>query len=191
MTTQEILNRLSEGNSRFVSDRLKGDLLIQIKKESLLNTQKPFAIVLSCADSRVVPELIFETGIGDLFVVRVAGNVANTSSIASIEYAVAHLKTKVIVVLGHQNCGAVTVASKGRDYGKNINRMISLITPAISASREMATIDELALKNAELSAKALTKKSKIIKNAVENEGVKIVSAFYWIESGKVDFGDVR
>ena len=115
MTAQESLHRLKEGNNRFVQDKLDGKLQDSSRKTSLLGGQSPFAIILGCADSRVVPELAFDTGLGELFTVRVAGNIANTSSIASIEYAVAHLGAKLIVVLGHQNCGAVAAAIAGGD----------------------------------------------------------------------------
>lgn len=187
MTTDEVLRRLSEGNSRFVSDRLKGDLTITIKRESLINKQEPYAIVLSCADSRVVPELIFATGLGELFVVGVAGNVASRSSFASIEFAVAHLGTKVIVVMGHQNCGAVTAAMNGVNNGPYINQLLSLIKPAIVASPKSASINDVAKKNTVLTVEDLKNKSKIINNAVNNSGVVIVSAYYNIDTGKVDF----
>jgi carbonic anhydrase len=187
MTTDEILRKLSAGNLRFIADRLQGELQIKISSESLVNVQKPFAIVLSCADSRVIPELIFETGFGELFVVRVAGNIANTSSVASIEYAVSHLETKVIVVLGHQSCGAVTAAINGGDNGENINQLLSFISPAIAASAKLASVDEVVKKNAELTAGELINESEIIKNAVEKDGVRIVSAYYNLDSGKVDF----
>ena len=187
MTTQEILTRLSKGNSRFVTDQLNGNLQDNTRRKSLLNGQKPFATVLGCADSRIVPELIFDTGLGELFVVRVAGNVANSSSIASIEYAVAHLNTKVIVVLGHQDCGAVTAALKGGDNGHNLNRLLSHLTPAIAASAKMATVNDVAKINVELTANELITKSEIIKNAVDNGDVKVVPAYYNLDSGRVDF----
>ena len=136
MTINSILGRLQEGNSRFVADKLDGKLQDSSRRDSLTGGQEPFAIVLSCADSRVVPELAFDSGLGELFVVRVAGNIANTSSIASMEYAVAHLNTQVIVVMGHQACGAVTAAVAGGDNGYNLNHLLSHITPAISACGE-------------------------------------------------------
>ena len=98
MTTQEIIERLKKGNNRFTSDTLERKLQDKQRRDALTGGQQPFAIVLSCADSRVVPELAFDAGLGELFVVRVAGNVANSSSIASIEYAVAHLGCQVVQV---------------------------------------------------------------------------------------------
>ena len=117
MTAQESLSRIKEGNARFVADKLDGKLQDSSRRDSLVKGQQPYAIILGCADSRVVPELAFDAGLGELFTVRVAGNIANTSSIASIEYAVAHCGSKLIVVLGHQSCGAVTAAIAGGDNG--------------------------------------------------------------------------
>ena len=187
MTIDNILDRLKDGNSRFVTDKLEGNLQDSPRRDSLTGGQEPFAIVLSCADSRVVPELAFDTGLGELFVVRVAGNIANTSSIASMEYAVAHLKTKVIVVMGHQACGAVTAAVSGGDNGYNLNHLLSHITPAISACGEGATVTDVIKKNAEMTVEDMMTRSSIIRTAVESGQVKIAPAYYNLDSGKVDF----
>lgn len=187
MTHQESLKRLQEGNSRFVKDHLDGKLQDSSRRNSLISGQEPYAIILGCADSRVVPELAFDTGLGELFTVRVAGNVANSSSIASIEYAVAHLGTKLIVVLGHQSCGAVTAAVAGGDNGYNLNHLLAHVTPAINASKKDASVNEVVKKNAELTAAELINRSSIIKNAVDSGDVKIVAAYYHLDSGKVDF----
>lgn len=187
MTIQETIERLKTGNERFVADVLDGKLQDSSRRENLTGGQEPYAIILSCADSRVVPELAFDTGLGELFVVRVAGNVANSSSIASVEYAVAHCGSKVIVVLGHQSCGAVTAAVAGGDNGYNINHLLSHITPAIHASGADASINDVVKKNADLTAKELTSRSKIIGDAVASGNVKIVPAYYNLDSGQVDF----
>jgi carbonic anhydrase len=143
--------------------------------------------VLSCADSRVVPEFAFDAGLGELFVLRVAGNVANTSTIASIEYAVAHCGSRVIVVLGHQSCGAVTAAMAGGDNGHNLNHLLAHITPAISAAPEGASINDVVKVNAKKTVEDLSSRSTIIGDAVDSGSVKIVSAYYNLDSGKVDF----
>lgn len=187
MNTSEIKNRLVEGNNRFVADKLDGKLQNSSRRGQLTGGQEPYAIILSCADSRVVPELAFDAGLGELFVVRVAGNIANSSSLASIEYAVAHCGSKMIVVLGHQSCGAVTAAVAGGDNGYSLNHLLSHITPAIAASADGAEVNDVVRKNAELTAKELVSRSSIIKNAVENEGVQILPAYYNLDSGKVDF----
>ncbi len=187
MTIENVLDRLKAGNARFVEDKLDGKLQDSARRESLTSGQEPYAIILSCADSRVVPELAFDTGLGELFVVRVAGNVANNSSIASIEYAVAHCGSQVIVVLGHQSCGAVTAATKGGDNGHNLNHLLSHITPALAASPEGADINAIVKKNAELTATELSSRSAIIAKAVESGTVKVVPAYYNLDSGKIDF----
>lgn len=187
MTIQESIDRLKEGNIRFVADHPERKLQDSSRRESLTGGQEPFAIILSCADSRVVPELAFDTGLGELFVVRVAGNVANSSSIASIEYAVVHLGTKLIVVLGHQSCGAVTVAVKGGDNGYNLNHLLSHIAPSIVALKEGASVNDVVKKNAELTVGDLKSRSEIIKKAVDKSDAKIVHAYYHLDSGKVDF----
>ena len=187
MTQDEIIQRLKDGNARFVEDHLDGKLQDSSRRDELVSGQQPYAIILSCADSRVVPELAFDTGLGELFVVRVAGNVANSSSLASIEYAVAHCGSTVIVVLGHQSCGAVTAAVSGGDNGYNLNHLLSHITPAIAASTEGAEINDVVKKNAELNAQELVNRSHIISEYVNNGTVKIVPAYYNLDTGKVDF----
>lgn len=189
MTIQEIISRLKAGNERFVADMLDGKLQDSSRRESLTGGQDPYAIILSCADSRVVPELAFDTGLGEIFVVRVAGNIANSSSIASIEYAVAHIGSKVIIVLGHESCGAVTAAVKGGDNGYNLNHLLFHITPAIAASGEGAAVNDVVKKNAELTAKELINRSPIIRGAVEAGNLKVIPAYYNLGSGRIDFGE--
>ena len=187
MNNTDIITRLKEGNDRFVADKLDGKLQKSSRRESLTSGQEPFAIVLSCADSRVVPEFAFDTGLGELFVVRVAGNIANTDSIASIEYAVAHLNTSQIVVLGHESCGAVGAAIQGGDNGHNLNHLLSQITPAIEKCGCDAEVKDVIEENARLNAEELTSRSSIIRSAVEDGKVKISPAYYNLSSGKVDF----
>ena len=187
MTNEEIKQRLIDGNDRFVADKLDGKLQDSGRRETLTSGQEPYAIILSCADSRVVPELAFDTGLGELFVVRVAGNIANSSSLASIEYAVAHCGSTVIVVMGHQSCGAVTAAASGGDNGYSINHLLSHITPALAASGEGASINDIVKKNAELTATQLVSRSDIIGDAVKANKVAVYSAYYNLDSGKVDF----
>lgn len=187
MNNQEVINRLKTGNERFMADQLSGKQQDSTRRDELTTGQEPYAIVLSCADSRVVPEMAFDTGLGELFVVRVAGNIANSSSIASIEYAVAHCGSRVIVVLGHQSCGAVTAAATGGDNGYNLNHLLSHITPALNASPAGADINSIVKVNASLTAKELAARSSIIRNAVENQGLVILPAYYNLDSGKVDF----
>lgn len=187
MTRNQILQRLKDGNTRFVSDKLSVKKCGCDRRIELLRGQHPFAIVLSCADSRIVPELAFDTGLGELFDVRVAGNIAGICSLASIEYAVAQLEVKVIVVMGHENCGAVTAALNGANNGHNLNQLLAHINPAIEALPENASVDDVARKNAELSALDLYNGSYIIREAVQENKLVIIPAFYHLDTGKVDF----
>lgn len=182
MEVNEILDRLKEGNARFMENKLEHPNQDQAARTKWNSSQEPWAIVLSCADSRVIPEAVFDTGISDLFVCRVAGNIANTETIASIEYAVAHLKTKVIVVLGHESCGAVGAAIAGGDNGYNLNMLLAQITPAIAQGGDTPTIIK---NNARNAAGDLRTRSQIIAGS----DVTIVSAYYNLDSGKVDFLD--
>ena len=186
MEITEIIQRLKEGNSRFMADKLDGKLQDSKRREALTGGQTPYAVVLGCADSRVIPELIFDTGLGELFTVRVAGNVANTSSIASIEYAVANFKSGVIVVLGHESCGAVAAAIDGGDNGYNLNHLLAHITPAIELLKNQ-DIKSIIKKNAELTASGLESRSPIISEAVKSGQLKILPAYYYFTSGEVEF----
>jgi len=182
------LERLQKGNEKFVADKLDGKLQNSSRREELVGGQTPYAIILSCADSRVVPEFTFDTGLGELFVIRVAGNVANTSTLASIEYAVANLDVNLIVVLGHESCGAITAAVQNMNntQDKNFAHLFGYITPAIRKAQN-SDINSIVRSNAELSAENIYKNSVIIKKAVDEGKVKIISAYYHLKSGKVDF----
>ena len=187
MNSQDVFSRLQEGNKRFVADKLDGQLQDSSRRESLTGGQQPYAIILSCADSRVVPELCFDTGLGELFVVRVAGNVANTSSIGSIEYAVANIGCPLLVVMGHESCGAVTAAMGGGDNGYNINHLLAHISPALAASEDGSDVNSIVKKNALLNADDLSARSKIVSDAVDAGKLQVVSAYYNLGSGQVEF----
>ena len=187
ITIDGVVSKLKQGNDNFVADKLDGKLQDSTRRDHLTSGQAPHTIVLSCADSRVVPELAFDSGLGELFVIRVAGNVANVSSVASIEYAVAHLGTQVIVVMGHESCGAVTAAVAGGDNGPNLNTLLGYIKPAVDACGSGADLADIVKKNTELVKGDLTSKSTIIADAVNSGKVVIKPAYYNLGSGKVDF----
>ncbi len=187
MPTADVsLSRLAAGNARFVVDQTTAEGRDQARRGSLVGGQQPWAIILSCADSRVAPEIAFDTGLGELFVIRVAGNIANTSSIASIEYAVAHIGTPLIVVLGHQSCGAVGAAIAGGDNGHNLNHLLAHLEPA-RAANEGAPVDVVVRDNAARQIGELAGRSAIIRDALANKGLQIVSAFYSLADGSVTF----
>lgn len=180
------LKTLKDGNKRFAADKPVYERHDAGTRATLVDGQNPFAIVLSCADSRVIPELVFDTGIGELFVVRVAGNVADTCSIASIEYAVAHLGVNLIVVLGHESCGAVKAALDGGDNGYNLNMLLAHLGPAVAkptGKDGAAKLKNAVKKNAKNSAAELRKRSAIL----DKKSLKIVPAYYNLASGKVNF----
>ena len=186
-TIESVIERLKTGNAHFVEDKLDGKLQDSGRRVSLTHKQDPHAIILSCADSRVVPELAFDAGLGELFVIRVAGNVTNISSVASIEYAVANLGTPVLVVMGHENCGAVTAAINGGDNGPNINTLLGYINPAIEAAGKEAGVNDVVKKNALMMAESVLEKSVILREAVEKGTLKIIPAYYHLDSGEVEF----
>jgi len=181
LNKKDALQRLKEGNERFSTDKPVYERHDADTRAILIGEQKPFAVVLSCADSRVIPELIFDVGLGDLFVVRVAGNIANTCSIASIEYAVKYLEVNLVVVLGHENCGAVTAALKGGDYGHNLNLLLAHLKPTVESNPN--SLEKAIKKNAKLTAKHLLSCSRIL----VKKSPKIVPAYYNLVSGKVKF----
>ncbi|MEL6107988.1 MAG: carbonic anhydrase [Planctomycetota bacterium] len=184
-TSLEALARLEQGNERFVSDDLTHDLQDAKRRAALKDSQHPWAIVLSCADSRVIPELVFDAGIGELFVVRVAGNIANNSSLASIEYAVTNLNVNLIVVLGHEGCGAVNAALNDQDFGHNLNHLVAHLKGAVQPP--FATEDpltEAVERNARNMAEQLTARSPIVAGS---DDLKILPAIYRLETGKVDY----
>jgi carbonic anhydrase len=185
------LKKLIEGNRRFVSGNLATKDFSEAKRKELAKGQKPFAVVVGCSDSRVSPEIIFDQGLGDIFVVRVAGNVLDPISLGSIEYAVEHLKTPLIVILGHTHCGAVEAAieSKGKAE-ENINAIVKKILPAVEKARKKSKTSEDLLnkaieENVLLQKEYMLKHSRIIRKFVKAKKVQIVTAIYDIESGEV------
>jgi carbonic anhydrase len=176
------IERLRQGNARFRE-------LARANPEQyaeLASGQSPFAVVLGCADSRVSPEIAFNAGLGDLFVVRVAGGVADTASIASIEYAVANLGARLVVVLAHQSCGAVEAAVSGNDAGRNLNHLLKHIAPAVQGAGK-SEVDTVARRSARINADRLTAESQILREAVEQGRLRIVTAFFHFNTGGVEF----
>ena len=188
---KKALSRLEEGNARYKSGNLEHPNQHPDCRECWTEGQEPWCIVLSCADSRVTPEMVFDTGIGELFVIRVAGNIANASTIASIEYAAAHLKkfVKGIIVLGHEGCGAVNAALDVKKAGNAapspaLQHLVGHIMPAIQ--KTPTGKDKKAgyvRANARLAAADLLARSKII----QDSKIPIVPAYYRLKSGDVEF----
>ena len=187
MTAKEALDKLLEGNARFVDGNLKHPHTDNTRRDALQGSQHPHAVILSCADSRVVPELIFDQGLGDLFVIRVAGNIAKDKVLGSIEYAVKFLGVKLIIVLGHENCGAVSASLGDEDPGGHIGKIIEKIKPAVYMAKRMEGdhLTNTIQVNAQLVSEEIKDAKPIINQAVKFEGVEVLPAYYELSSGKV------
>jgi carbonic anhydrase len=183
---REALARLREGNQRFMERRLTSfsdDLAIL--RDKTIEKQEPFAALLACADSRVPVEILFDQTIGHLFVARVAGNFATSDVIASLEYAVSALETKLIVVLGHRNCGAVKAAIAGKAVPGQISTLYPYLRPAIIKAG--TDVEEVTKQNARIQADLLRNASPEISALVKTKQLEVVSAYYDVASGKVTF----
>jgi len=182
---------LVDGNSRFVSGKILNDDLSDTKRKELAKAQKPFAVIISCADSRVPPELLFDQGLGDIFVIRDAGNVTDPVTLGSIEYGAEHLGAPLIVVLGHEKCGAVAATIAGGEVPENIASIVNKIKPSVekakSSAKNKEEIAELAADENIKNTIAEIKKSPVIKHLEESKKVTVVGAKYHLESGQVTF----
>ncbi|HWR45144.1 carbonic anhydrase [Sporomusa sp.] len=177
---------LVDGNKRFTSEKYADSQIGQARRTELVKGQHPFAVIVSCSDSRVPPELLFDQGLGDLFVVRVAGNVLDSIELGSIEYAVEHLGAKLIVVLGHEKCGAVKATVDGGEVPPNIKAIAAKIQPAVTAAKaaNSANVYEAATDANVLNMVAALHADPVITHV---GGVKILGAKYHLESGAVEF----
>jgi len=193
-TADEALKMLLDGNARFVSGKQEAKNLGDDRRKELAKGQHPFATIVGCSDSRVPPEHVFNQGLGDIFTIRVAGNVVDPIELGSIEYAAEHLDVPLIMVLGHRKCGAVTASLAGGKPEGNIGAIVEKITPAVEAAKKTAKdkdslLDAAIDENARMTARTLTEKSPILKHLVESGKVKIVVGVYDIASGKVEILD--
>jgi carbonic anhydrase len=176
------------GNSRFASDRMRHPDQSLLRRKEIAHKQEPFAIILTCADSRVAPEIYFDQGLGDLFIIRNAGNVLNDHVIGSMEYAVEHLKVPLIMVVGHERCGAVAAAVAGGHAPGHIGSIVESITPAVNASHEQAGdhVNNAVITHAQMTAAALRGCGPILAEAVKAGQVKVVAARFDLDSGRVE-----
>jgi len=173
------LQMLKDGNARYVKGKLTDKTDYKEERDVLDNEQDPFAVILTCSDSRVAPEIFFDQKLGDIFVIRNAGNVADTEGLGSIEYAVEHLKTKLVVVCGHSHCGAVTAAYSGGDFSPNIKRIVDLIRPAVEKGGDLSKVIHS-------NVEAMVNKIKS-DGIINHVGVKVVGAHYDIHTGEVEW----
>src|SRR5882672_9290697 len=200
ISAQEALERLREGNRRFVMDVRRRDTLTgQTRRSELAAGQEPFAIILGCSDSRVPAEIVFDQGLGDLFVIRVAGNIVASSQVGSVEFAAARFGTQLVVVLGHSQCGAILATLEELqqptdNQSRNLRSIVGRVRPSIEAllGTELmrdpeALVAQAVRANIRASADHLRHGSEILEQLIQRNGLIVVGAEYSLESGRVDF----
>jgi len=202
LTAEDALKRLQDGNRRFVANEsTAATLLDPARRAALIAGQEPFAIILGCSDSRVPAELIFDQGLGDLFVIRVAGNIVAPSQVGSVEFAASRFGTKLVVVLGHTQCGAViatyeALTSQAQAATSNLRSIVERVRPAVetvlAAGGEQdadAIIRQATRANVRAAVDHLKHGSALLERLVQTAGLRIVGAEYSLESGLVEFFD--
>jgi len=202
MTALDALGRLREGNLRFVRNQTSASsTLSPARRAALLDGQEPFAIVLGCSDSRVPAELVFDQGLGDLFVIRVAGNIVAPSQVGSVEFAATRFGTRLVVVMGHSQCGAITatledVLGHATTQSRNVRSIVDRVRPSVEtiiAGRERIDLDKLmpdaVRANVRASTNHLRHGSELLEDLIRKEGLLVVGAEYSLETGVVTFFD--
>lgn len=201
ISARQALDRLREGNARFVADIRSHATDARRTHRDLVDGQEPFAIILGCSDSRVPAEIVFDQGLGDLFVIRVAGNIVAPSQVGSVEFAASKFNTRLVVVLGHSRCGAVeaTLEELQRPSGRqsrNLYSIVDRIRPSVEPllatdirNDPAALIRDAVRANVRVSASHLRHGSELLESLIANDGLTVVGAEYSLESGVVDFFD--
>lgn len=177
--TDQALQLLKEGNERYVKGQLADKGSYAADRDVLNGGQKPFAVIVTCADSRVAPEIYFDQKLGDIFIIRNAGNVCDATALGSIEYAVEHLGTRLVVIAGHSKCGAVTAAVQGGELPPNIKQITDQIQPAVAKGGD---VDKVIHSNVDEMVK-IVQADEIIQHL----GAKVVGAYYDIHTGEVSW----
>ena len=196
----EALTRLREGNRRFVAGQSSAALSSSARREALVSGQEPFAIILGCSDSRVPAELVFDQTFGDLFVIRVAGNIVAPSQIGSVEFAASRFGTRLVVVMGHTQCGAISATLEELQGGatnqsRNLRSIVDRVRPSVEtllAGRRQSTDDlvrEAVRANVRASVNHLRHGSELLEKLIQDIGLLVVGAEYSLETGIVDFFD--
>jgi carbonic anhydrase len=199
---EEALQRLREGNRRFVASlNAEGADAHLLRRHELMDAQQPFAVILGCSDSRVPSEIVFDQGLGDLFVIRVAGNIVAPSQIGSIEYAVSQFNTKLVVVLGHSQCGAILATIEelmrpAERQSRNLRSIVDRVRPSVERllltelrHDHAALVHHAVRANVNVSVDHLRYGSDVLEHFIQHEGLRIVGAEYSLESGEVAFLD--
>jgi carbonic anhydrase len=194
VSPEEAISKLKEGNDRFASGKLQHPRQTTERRRELPSDQYPFAIVISCSDSRVPSEIVFDQGLGDLFICRVAGHVINNEIFGSVEYAVEYLGVRLILVLGHEHCGAVqaareTVAAKGKALG-HIESLVAAMKPAVDATAN-DDLEATVKANIRHVVNALRSSTPVLKGKVDSGEVQVIGGYYNLDTGSVSFLDEK
>ena len=201
ISAREALLRLREGNGRFVSDDLSSEALASgARRNELTAGQEPFAIILGCSDSRVPAEIVFDQGLGELFVIRVAGNIVASSQVGSVEFAAARFGTRLVVVLGHSQCGAILATleelQQPTGQSRNLRSIVDRVRPSVEAllATELrhdpeALVRQAVRANIRASVDHLRHGSEVLEQLVQTNGLLVVGAEYSLETGVVEFFD--
>ena len=184
-----VIRELKAGNEHHVTKHYQHPHQTVARQRELTTSQAPHAAILSCADSRVAPEIVFDQGLGDLFDVRVAGNIAGESEIASIEYAAEHLKVPLLVVMGHQRCGAVTAALDAGEAHGNVLMLLEAIRPAVEKARGLPgdLVDNSVRLNVENVVNQLRASKPILAELINRQQLRIVGTVYSLDTGRIDW----
>jgi carbonic anhydrase len=201
LSARDALDRLRDGNARFVS-RLNGEDSLVLGRVALPDTQEPLAIVLGCSDARVPAEIVFDQGLGDLFVIRVAGNIVAPSQVGSVEFAAARFGTRLVVVLGHSGCGAILATLEelkrpGETQSRNLRAIVDRVRPSVQgllatelANDHDALVTQAVRANIRTSVDHLRHGSEVLEQLIRDDGLIVVGAEYSLASGVVEFLDV-
>lgn len=186
--SQEVVRRLMEGNDRFIAGQTRHPNQSSERRQAIARGQNPIAVVLTCADSRVSPELLFDQGLGDLFVIRNAGNVLDDHVLGSIEYAVSHLNVSLVMVLGHSGCGAAKATLEGGHAPGHVSSIVDSLKVSMEASREASgdKLDNLIRRHVQASVSNIEKSKPILEPAVAQGRLRVVGARYNLETGRVE-----
>lgn len=189
MNATNALHQLIAGNKRFAAGNAKHPNQTIERREELNEGQHPFAVVISCSDSRVCPEIVFDCGLGDLFVVRSAGQVADDAELASVEYAVEHLGVELVLILGHSSCGAVGATVAGGQVNGHLAALVDAIEPALQRSEnggQAPDVDQCARENVRMQVEQLRGCEPLIRPRVDVGNLQIIGGFYDLATGEVE-----
>lgn len=189
LDAEESLKKLMDGNRRFVSETYDRGDIGPGRRAEISKGQRPFAVIVDCSDSRVVPEFIFDQGLGDLFVIRTAGNIVDDIAIGSVEYAVKHLGVRLVLVLGHDDCGAVKATVAGGKAEGHIDAILQAIRPAVAVAMQKPgnLLDNAIAQNVDMVINRLQSAQPILAQALQTGNVRIVGGVYHQKDGSVDW----